>query len=379
MRILHVNERSGFFGGVERILHDTAASLNANGWPQALLHDSDSDDKDFDAPFQVTGRSASMVDDFRPDVILVHKYRDIEKLESLASAWPAVRMVHDHDLFCLRRHKYRPLSSTPCERAAGGACYAGLCFLQRSASGATLPLTFRGLQQQRREMHANRAMRRFIVGSEWMRHQLCINGFREHDIDVIHPIPRTLEKNASQVPPRGNEILYVGQVVRGKGVDLLLRALAMVERQWTATIVGDGNMLPHCRSLAKRIGIADRVNFTGWVPHEELEQHYARARFSVVPSRWPEPFGMVGPEAMARGRPVVAFDSGGIRDWLRDQETGFLVTPGDLKGMAHGISTLLADDQLVAEMGSAAAIDVSSRLSHQRYLEAVKTTLELSI
>ena len=378
MRILHVNERSGFFGGVERILHDTAASLSATGWPQALLHDSDSTDKEFETPFELTSRNTSVAGDFRPDVILVHKYSNLERLESLASAWPAVRMVHDHDLFCLRKHKYRPLHSTPCERAAGAACYTGLCFLQRSAPGKKMPLTVRGLQRQRREMGANSAMRRFIVGSEWMRHQLCINGFRDHDIDIIHPIPRALEKRETQTPPGGKEILYVGQIVRGKGVDLLLRALAMIEHPWTATIVGDGNLLPHCRSLAKRIGIADRVCFTGWVPHEQLELHYARARFSVVPSRWPEPFGMVGPEALARGRPVIAFDSGGIRDWLRDQQTGLLVKPGDVNGMAQAISTLLTDDQMVADMGSAAAIDVSGRLSHQRYLEAMKTTLELS-
>ena len=85
--------------------------------------------------------------------------------------------------------------------------------------------------------------------------------------------------------------------------------------------------LPSAGQLASKLKISDRVVFTGRVDHEKLESYYAAARLVVVPSRWPEPFGMVGIEAMARGRPVVAFDTGGIGDWLEDRvKRGCLVT-----------------------------------------------------
>jgi glycosyltransferase involved in cell wall biosynthesis len=85
------------------------------------------------------------------------------------------------------------------------------------------------------------------------------------------------------------------------------------------------------------------VTFAGWVPHHALESYYARAAVCVVPSRWPEPFGMVGVEAMARGRPVVAFAVGGIPDWLDDGVTGILAPEADTAALGAAIATLLGD------------------------------------
>lgn len=376
MRVLHVNQRAGFFGGVERILHDTAASLAVDGWPQALLHEDVDPDARFTGPFEIAASDPEIVDRFQPDIVLVHKTGQPEKTDSLTHTRPTARMVHDHDLVCLRRHKYLPVSGRVCDRAAGRSCYTNLCFVQRSAPGSVFPIAFRGLNAQRREMASNRAMRRYIVGSRWMREQLEKNGFPAGRIDVVHPIPRVLEGLQPFAPSGQQEILYVGQVIRGKGVDLLLRALARLDRPWRTTIVGDGNHLQACRDLASELGIGDRVRFTGWVDHEALGAFYSAACFAVVPSRWPEPFGMVGPEAMARGRPVVAFSAGGIPDWLADGVSGLLVPPGDVQGLAAAMGRLLADPGLAAHMGQAAARQVRNHLSHRGYLDSLKRSLE---
>jgi glycosyltransferase involved in cell wall biosynthesis len=71
----------------------------------------------------------------------------------------------------------------------------------------------------------------------------------------------------------------------------------------------------------------------------------------VIPSLIPEAFGLVGIEAMTFGKPVVAFDSGGIREWLIDGETGFLVKRGDIRGLGDRISQLLKEESLAREMG----------------------------
>ena len=376
MRILHVNERASDFGGVERILFDTAQTLADEGWSQALLHEDGQADARFTVPFEVAGRDASIVERFDPDLVLVHKTRNPSQAEQLARRYPTARMVHDHDLFCLRRHKYLPLNGRLCERAAGMACYANLCFVQRSPAGSTFPVTFRGIRGQQREMASGVRMRRYIVGSRWMRAQLVKNGLPQSRIDVVHPIPRSLGRAVPAPPSLTDEILYVGQIVRGKGVDLLLRALAELRRPWRATLVGDGNHLDACRELAAELGISSRVRFTGWVDHDRLASFYASARFAVVPSRWPEPFGMVGPEAMARGRPVVGFAAGGIPDWLDDGVTGLLVPPGDVPGLTAAMDRLLGDSALTAAMGRAAAERVDRELTHRGYIDALKRSLE---
>jgi len=171
-------------------------------------------------------------------------------------------------------------------------------------------------------------------------------------------------------------VLFVGQVIRGKGVDLMLKALADLKGEWQATIVGEGSFLESCKQLAVKLGIADRVTFPGWVPHAELDSYYQSASMLVVPSRWPEPFGMVGIEAMARGRPVVAFANGGIPDWLDHGTTGLLVPPADITAMTTAIQKLLDDTSLAAQMGQAGAGHVLNSFSHQVYLDQIKQQLD---
>ena len=96
----------------------------------------------------------------------------------------------------------------------------------------------------------------------------------------------------------------------------------------------------------------------------------------VVPSRWPEPFGMVGIEAMARGRPVVAFANGGIPDWLDDGNTGFLVPAADITRMTSSIQALIDDVSLAARMGLACATHVQNSFSHQAFLDQIKQQME---
>jgi len=376
MKLLHVHERATFHGGVEQILHDTARGLSASGWQQALLHIEQQSDPDFLAPFHAASSDHGLLARFNPDAVLLHKVTDTNLIESITRRYPAVRMVHDHDLVCLRRHKYFPLSGRICDKPAGWQCYSNLCFVNRNPAPGGLPVNFRSLGPQKRGIRSQHDMRHFVVGSKWMRDELVMNGIPGERVRVIHPIPASLA-DIRPLPRQGDhEVLYVGQVIRGKGVDLLLQALARITRPWHATIVGAGNHLESCRKLAASLGIAGRVEFTGWVRHEELEAYYARAAFTVVPSRWPEPFGMVGVEAMARGRAVVGFDAGGIRDWLSSGVNGVLAPAGNVEILARAIDRLLADPEYTRTLGEQAARVAGMQFTHGRYLGEMQTLLE---
>src|SRR5205085_1729680 len=87
------------------------------------------------------------------------------------------------------------------------------------------------------------------------------------------------------------------------------------------------------------------------VPPDEMERSYLDASLFVVSSVWPEPFGLVGPEAMRYGLPVVAFDAGGIREWLLDGENGFLVPWMDTERFAARVQELLLNKPLARELG----------------------------
>lgn len=380
MRVLHLNARAGYCGGVEQILHDIAEAFEADGHPQALLHQDPAPDRRFCDGFSAHGAIATdrhrLLKGFRPDVALIHKLNDDSLVADIADQMPTTRMVHDHDLYCPRHHKYFPLSAKICEKPAGSACFRHLCFLQKSPSGRRIPaLRFDAVRNTRRGISAHRAVRRFIVGSRWMRDALSMNGIEHERIQIIAPIPRSVGAARPLPPCEAPNILFVGQVIRGKGVDLMLRALAQLKRPWRATLVGQGNHLDHCRRLAEKLALGDRVQFTGWVDHAALESHYRHAMFSVVPSRWPEPFGMVGVEAMARARPVVGFATGGIPDWLRDEKSGLLAPPADVGALAQQMDRLLGDTALRHRLGEQAAALVQRDYQPAQFIERLLSAL----
>jgi glycosyltransferase involved in cell wall biosynthesis len=376
MKLLHVHERAAFHGGVEQILHDTAHGLSSRGWQQALLHVEPETDRDFLAPFNDASTGKDILARFNPDVVLLHKVSDMDLVTTITGSYPAIRMVHDHDLVCLRQHKYFPTSGRICNKPAGWDCYKNLCFLNRNPAANGLPVTIRTVSKQKRGIQSHRDMQGFVVGSRWMQDELVMNGIPDERISVIHPIPASLAEVRPLPQQSDNEILYVGQVVRGKGVDLLLRALARVPQPWHTTIVGTGNHLESCRRLAEKLGIAGHFDFTGWVAHQDLEHYYANASFTVVPSRWPEPFGMVGIEAMARGRAVVGFSAGGIPDWLHSGINGLLATAGDIDELGKAISGLLADPAYTRRLGNRAAEHAAQQFTHTGYLDAMENLLE---
>jgi glycosyltransferase involved in cell wall biosynthesis len=218
--------------------------------------------------------------------------------------------------------------------------------------GSAIPFKWVSYQAKKREIELNRKCDSFLVYSEYQKEELARNGFDPAKIEVNTPVhdAQAIEQAASSFDDR-NLVLFVGQVIRGKGVDLLLRALAKVGVPFQASILGEGNHRPYCERLCARLGLRDRVKFHGFVARDELKHFYQEASLLAVSSVWPEPFGLVGREAMRHGLPVVAFDAGGIREWLFDGENGFLVPWKNIDSFAERIERLLRDKNLARQLG----------------------------
>jgi glycosyltransferase involved in cell wall biosynthesis len=288
---------------------------------------------------------------FAPDIIYFHRLPDVQVLEALLnSSVPVIRMVHDHSLYCLRSYKYNPLTRASCHRSASLYCaFPCMAPISRNRNGA-FPLKWSGFVAHRKELELSKQCARFIVYSEYSKAELVNNGFAADRIHIHVPMRFATEAPTSTFSER-NLILFAGQVIRGKGVDLLLKALGKLKVPFECLILGDGNHRQHCQRLCARLNLADRVQFRGFVPSDELRRFYLDASVFVVPSVWPEPFGMVGPEAMQYGLPVVGFDAGGIKEWLIHGENGFLAPWMDTTCLASRIEELLRNKELARQMG----------------------------
>lgn len=155
---------------------------------------------------------------------------------------------------------------------------------------------------------------------------------------------------ATDAPRDG--LLFVGRLTAQKGVDVLLRAMTRLPPDETLTVVGDGPEGDALRALATSLGLADRVRWLGALPPREVAPCYARARALVVPSR-EEGLGLVAVEAQLSGTPVVAADSGGLPDVVRDGATGLLVPADDAAALATALRALRDDPSRAARLAHA--------------------------
>jgi len=200
-----------------------------------------------------------------------------------------------------------------------------------------------------------------IVASPGADH-LPVDGSESHIID-----------RADREPFR---VLYVGTVVRRKGLDTSIDGLAAVGADWTLTVVGDTTVEPEfTRTVRDRIrahGLANRVAFLGRVDDETLADVLDRSHLLVMPSRY-EPFGIAYLEAMAAGVVPLASTAGGATEVVTHDETGIVVPPEDPDTITLAVAQLAADRNRLRDLALAARRRYECHPTWTRSMEAVRS------
>jgi len=211
---------------------------------------------------------------------------------------------------------------------------------------------------------------RLLAISTYIQDVLVTNGFPATKIEVVPNFTRLTPKELGV--QEENLVLYVGRLTPEKGLRELLRSLSLLQSKPKLLIVGKDGVLGQSsfqeevlREVRDR-GVESEIQ--SWLAGDALRNAYQRAKVVAFSSVWPEPFGLVGIEAMMQARPVVAFDSGGVRDWLRHGETGFLVPHLDLDQYAARIDELLSNDILRHRMGARAQQIALRSFSAETYM-----------
>lgn len=384
MRLLFVHERFGAFGGAEANVLLTATELRRRGHTVGLLHGAATGrdearwqetfpERQALEPGDAVRQLRAVVAEFQPEVIFLHKLADLDVLAALADGGvPVVRMVHDHDLYCLRGYKYHPLTRRICTRAASAYCVFPCGGTVARDREGTFPLKWVSYAAKQRELALNRRFVRLVAATEFMREELLRNGFLPGQIEVHAPVPRSTPEVIEADFSARNRIVFAGQIIRGKGVDVLLEALQRVRVPFECVILGDGSHRATCEALRDRLGLRDRVFFRGFVSQEQITEVYRGASLAVMSSVWPEPFGATGLEAMRCGLPVVAFDAGGIREWLLDGRNGYLIPWMDRTAFASAIERLLTDKPLARRLGQQGRQWVGERFGFPAYIRGLE-------
>jgi|tagenome__1003787_1003787.scaffolds.fasta_scaffold20902487_2 glycosyltransferase involved in cell wall biosynthesis len=233
--------------------------------------------------------------------------------------------------------------------------------LARSTAGAATALQW-----------VMRASRATTTVSRWLSDEA-------HAMTPELPAPRVLPMPAATelFTPGGtrahDRLLFVGRLNAQKGIELLLRAIGVMRTPTRLDVVGDGPDADAMRTLAASLGIAERVTWHGALPQPALPQLYRSASALIVPSR-DEGLGLVAVEAQLCETPVIAFDSGGLRDIVEHGVTGILVDVFTADALARAADELLASPDRAASLGVAgrrAALAVFSPDAVARSYDAI--------
>ncbi|MRR29717.1 glycosyltransferase family 1 protein, partial [bacterium] len=230
------------------------------------------------------------------------------------------------------------------------------------------------------ELRVMRTADKIIAATQAEESQLeFLYGVKSNKIRVIppgvntsrfYPIPEDEAKEAIGDPGTGKMLRFVGRIEALKGIDILLRALALMKQQGLfqthphhlAIIGGDPDCgeysqtaeMARIKHLCAELGIGDLVVFLGKRDQETLPYYYSAAEVVIMPSHY-ESFGMVALEAMACGTPVVASQIGGLAFLVQDGVTGYAVPDGDPELLSQKLTELILDPDLLAQLGRQAA------------------------
>ena len=179
-------------------------------------------------------------------------------------------------------------------------------------------------------------------------------------------------------------VLYVGRLIKRKGIQYLLSALSQLENEdLVLLIVGSGEYEIELKSRVQELGLADKVIFTGNIPQENLVFYYLMSDLVVVPSITygiGDPWVLVLNEAMYFKKPVIATEAvGAACDMIKDNENGFIVPEKDADALAQSMVKILEDNDLKLEMGQKSYEIIQNKFRYHNMVNGFKQAVEYSL
>jgi glycosyltransferase involved in cell wall biosynthesis len=386
MRILISNEALSGGGGVETYLSAVIPALRDRGHAVAVLHHNTAAEC---GPTRIAPpdvMTISVVDDglerafaraheWSPEAVFAHNMQYVDVERRLVRSWPVAKMMHFYVGTCVSGQKAHTFPGvTPCTRRFGPAC--AVLYLPRRC-GRLRPGV---LVSQYRQASAQNGLlpeyKNVVVASAYMAAEYARHGFPTRRIHTVPLFATDGPAGVRDANPDG-PIVFLGRLTEIKGVERLVRAVAgaseQVGRSIPLVVAGEGPELATLKSLARSLKVD--ATFPGWVDPCRRRSLLSEAALLAVPSIWPEPFGLSGLEAAAFGVPAVAFEVGGIPQWLTDNKNGRLVPLHEgAAGLANAIAAILRDPSEHARLSSGARA-MASRHSIAGHVDRIEEIL----
>ena len=404
MKILQINKFFYLKGGSEKYFFELRDLLKKNN--HQVIDFSVKDKKNLPSPYSeyfiepVNLKSEGIIKNFKKTLKLIWNKKAQKKLEVLIKKEkpdiahihnihheislsilpvlkkykiPVVQTLHDYQIICPNYKLYS--QEKICEKCKRHKYYK--CFLNKCVRDSCLASLFATLENYFYWLSGiYKKIDIFIAPSKFLKNKFIEFGIPENKIIYLPNFVEIFseDENLSQ----NNYLLYFGRLSKEKGVDILIKAMALVnpirnpfkifnqtkhiihntiQHQQTAEhfsngvneniklkIVGDGPEKENLKKIAEKLKINSQIQFLGYKNQSELKEIIKNSLAVVVPSQWYENCPLAILEAFSFGKPVIASNLGGIPELVQDGKTGFLFKSGNAKKLAEKINSLLEGD-----------------------------------
>lgn len=347
--------------------------------------------------------------DWQPDVIYTHKLMSPALEAKTLLVAPSVFFAHDYNGTCIsgtKTHRFPVVK--PCQRRFGWPCLVH--YFPRRCGGLS-PLTMASLYRlQSKRLALLHRYSAIVTHSKYMLEELIRHGLsphtaysfpyyvRQHDAQIapfeqspqgdVEPLhSSSFQSQKGSHKPNGKspvQLIFSGRMELLKGGHVFLDALPQVAlslgKPLRVVFAGDGRKRREWEEMAARVRRLHEeieIEFVGWVEYAQMDMLLDSSDLLVVPSLWPEPFGLVGPEAGLRGVPAAAFAVGGVPDWLVNGVNGYMADgdPPTAEGLAQAIVNCLRDPARYASLRHG-AVKIAQQFSIKNHLTILTEVFE---
>lgn len=312
---------------------------------------------------------------------LLHLH-DPKQLLAFTGECPGVISLHNHSPYCPSGTQYFSASESSCDRPMShlGCTWGHLVDGCGSRRPAKIWQSLQTSQQEITQLRQKQIL--VIANSNYVRDRLIRQGLPPNQVITLYlgtapPNPASTRLNPAI--HRAQRILFAGRVVPTKGIEWLLKSMALLNPSIQLDIAGEGWFRPQAERLAEKLGIQSRITWHGWCDAKQLDDLYRQCFAVIFPSVWPEPAGLVTLEAYTRQRPLVASAVGGIPEHIIAGKTGILVEPNNCQTLAEAIDDLASNYQVCLDIAAQGYTYWQDRFMLSMHVDGLKDIYEQSI
>lgn len=340
IKVLHVMDYNGVFGGLHLFLKSMSNLLKTKGFDFFYLarmrqpYVNNEKLNEFEIPSADEIDIYDYISKIDPDVIHFHDYLEYEQMKWCIEHYPTIRTFHDNYTFCpfgfYRNNKL-------CDNCVIDDCVKCGCLSKKQGDNVN------------KYLELQKDIDLITCFSNSILEKCLIYGFDKNNVVKIPTLLRE-EKEVDVVEemPEENIIIYSGRIVETKGVECIIRSLIKIkDESWKFILAGTGEKeyVKKLLTLCKKEKILNRVCFLGFLEHDKYIKMLSKSKLFVFSSLAPEGYGYTGAEAMLYAIPIVAFQVDGAEEWLKDGDNGYDVPSGDIDAMAEAILRLINDEE----------------------------------